>query len=685
MGDKVDRSYISFQVDRLEAEFERAREEADAEAFRNLTEELSRRKQTARVSRLRELLAEESRASEVDPRQRKASDGPATCPTPTVAIGSSPGSTEQTPSGRSTDRRITRSGPRRSGGIPPSFTPTPEQEQAVEAFTTRESLKINAYAGSGKTSTLQLLAHSTPRKGQYLAFNKKIVFDSRGKFPSDVDCATTHAMAFRSLKGTYTTDKLIRKITANQLVELLKLKNWRVDRNHVLAARSQAILILSTIRRFCQSAEPELLLKHVPRHGSLAAAPNEVVQQVAQVALDGAGHVWARMLATDDPVPLGHDGYLKVWALSEPRLPVDYILLDEAQDTNPVVLDVLRKQDAQIVYVGDKYQQIYEWRGAINAMEEAPAGQATDLTTSFRFGGEIAHVANRVLEMLDAGKKLKGNPERHSRIGSVSNGTVLARTNATTITAIIEALDEGKRPHLVGGTDDLIAMLRGVEDLKAGQPSSVPEFFGFENWRQVVEFVRSGEGEDLLTFVNLVEARGERQLLWALNKVADEDDCDFVVSTAHKAKGREWPEVRLMDDFLKSLPKKERGQITSEIDPSELRLLYVAITRAKDTVEVPSSLMQFLNTGSLPRALEPQATFLSSSPRRPVTSSGARTPRPPQWTPPANWRQSSELTARIRRPEPVANNHAAPPPPPSPPTPAPLTKKVGLFRRLFGR
>ncbi len=165
----------------------------------------------------------------------------------------------------------------------------------------------------------------------------------------------------------------------------------------------------STIRRFGQGAEPELLLKHVPRHGSLAAAPNEVVQQVIQVALDGAKHVWARMLATDDPIPLGHDGYLKVWALSEPCLPVDYILLDEAQDTNPVVLDVLRKQDAQIVYVGDKYRRIYEWRGAINAMEEAPAVHATDLTISFRFGGEIAHAANCVLEMLNAGKKLKGN------------------------------------------------------------------------------------------------------------------------------------------------------------------------------------------------------------------------------------------------------------------------------------
>ena len=243
------RPYVSFQIDRLETEFERAREEGDTEAFRNLTEELSKRRQTARVTRIRELLAEESRTPEADPRQQRASDGPATCPTATVSIASPPGSIEQTSSGRSTDRRTTRSGPRRSGGIPPSFTPTPEQAQAVEAFTTKESLKINAYAGSGKTSTLQLLAHSTPRKGQYLAFNKKTVFDSRGKFPSDVDCATTHAVAFRSLKGTYTTDKLTRKITANHLVELLKLKKWRVDRNHVLAARSQAFLILSTIRR----------------------------------------------------------------------------------------------------------------------------------------------------------------------------------------------------------------------------------------------------------------------------------------------------------------------------------------------------------------------------------------------------------------------------------------------------
>ncbi|MDH2406059.1 UvrD-helicase domain-containing protein [Bradyrhizobium sp. SSUT18] len=69
-------------------------------------------------------------------------------------------------------------------------------------------------------------------------------------------------------------------------------------------------------------------------------------------------------------MPLGHDGYLKLWALSSHAIAADFILLDEAQDTNPVVLDVLRKQPAQMIYVGDKYQQIYEWRGAVNAMEK---------------------------------------------------------------------------------------------------------------------------------------------------------------------------------------------------------------------------------------------------------------------------------------------------------------------------
>ena len=45
----------------------------------------------------------------------------------------------------------------------------------------------------------------------------------------------------------------------------------------------------------------------------------------------------------------------------------------KAQDINPVFLGVLKKARCPVVYIGDPYQQIYEWRGAVNAMEQIPS------------------------------------------------------------------------------------------------------------------------------------------------------------------------------------------------------------------------------------------------------------------------------------------------------------------------
>ena len=154
-------------------------------------------------------------------------------------------------------------------------------------------------------------------------------------------------------------------------------------------------------------------------------------------------------------------------------------------------------------------------------------------------------------------------------------------------------------------------MLRGGQALKNNKPSTVADFFGFENWDEVVEFSKNGEGEHLQTFVNLVESRGEKQLMWALNRIVDEEMCDIIISTAHKAKGREWSKVRLMDDFLKSSAKRLSSKKNEEInghDPAELRLFYVALTRAKEEMEVPSNLMSLLRSDIRP--LQPETNFL---------------------------------------------------------------------------
>jgi superfamily I DNA/RNA helicase len=81
--------------------------------------------------------------------------------------------------------------------------------------------------------------------------------------------------------------------------------------------------------------------------------------------------------------------------------------------------------------------------------------------------------------------------------------------------------------------------------------------------------------------------------MWALNRVVDEERSDLIISAAHKAKGREWSTVRLMDDFLRSQPKQQqnRSQYTNGHDPAELRLFYVAMTRAKEVIDIPQSLI----------------------------------------------------------------------------------------------
>ena len=564
----MSRQYASWSIVQLEEEFERAQDGGDRAAVERVVSELGFRT-TAKARSLLQAAERFLGAAE----KPRSEPGGAAKPSPNAKAGPAPR-------------------PRPAANGKPSRKPTVEQQHAIDQFQRGGSVKINAYAGTGKTSTLEFLAHSTSRRGQYIAFNRSIVRDAEEKFPNTVNCATSHSLAFKATPSAYrnNTEKMTGKVNANQLAEMLNLKRWSVDGRHVLQPRSQGYLILDTLRRYMQSADAELAALHVPRHGSLLAAPEATMRAVTEFALHGAKHVWSRMSSASDAMPLGHDGYLKLWALSNPKIAADFILLDEAQDTNPVVLDMLRKQPAQMIYVGDKYQQIYEWRGAVNAMEKIATQGETYLTTSFRFGPAIAEWASKLLLLLGEMRPLKGNAAVKSRVGSVEPRTILARTNATTIAAIIECLDEGKKPHLVGGTDELMDMLRGVQDLKEGRQSTVPDFFGFNKWEEIVEFAKGGEGDHLMSFVNLVESRGERQLMWALNRTVDEERSDLTISTAHKAKGREWSTVRLMDDFLRSQPGKQ----PSGPDPAEVRLFYVALTRAKEAVEVPPTVLSLV-------------------------------------------------------------------------------------------
>lgn len=185
-----------------------------------------------------------------------------------------------------------------------------------------------------------------------------------------------------------------------------------------------------------------------------------------------------------------HDHYLKMWALSEPKIAADFLLLDEAQDTNPVVEQVFTAQrgHAQLVLVGDSAQAIYGWRGARDVMSTFDGRQLT-LSRSFRFGPALAEEANRWLAIVDAPIRLIGSPSLPTELAKTARpDAVLCRTNVGAMVEVIRQLEQGRRVALAGGGGTLAALAQSAHDLRSGRRPSHPELMLFESWEELREY-----------------------------------------------------------------------------------------------------------------------------------------------------------------------------------------------------
>jgi UvrD/REP helicase N-terminal domain len=400
-----------------------------------------------------------------------------------------------------------------------SFRPVEEQRHALELFLKGEGLRIDAYAGTGKTTTLQLLAASTPKKGLYLAFNRSIANEAQARFPAQVKCATSHSVAFHSVRKVlgYPEWKLTGTLSANLIVESFRMPEVvSFSCGVVLPKRSYASVLLDALKQFLQSAEETPQTSHIPRYGVLRALKNEDFGGFGEQAIKHVEAIWNAMQHKTAGLPLGHDGYLKLWALSHPQARTDYIMIDEAQDLNPVLLGVVSRLQCPIVYVGDPYQQIYEWRGAVNAMDAVVTKHYALLSQSFRFGPEIASAASVILRKLGAKHPLRGTSTIKSDLARVRPEAILARSNAGLIANVMKSLDKGLRCAVVGGTRELERLLGGVLRMKQGSPALVSELLGFNTWREVMSFSTEPEGEYLRSLVNLVQEHGENRMLAAV-------------------------------------------------------------------------------------------------------------------------------------------------------------------------
>ncbi|WP_445524753.1 UvrD-helicase domain-containing protein [Streptomyces cyslabdanicus] len=473
--------------------------------------------------------------------------------------------------------------------------PTKEQTEAIDAYGDGLDLVLQAGAGCGKSSTLKLIARSDRRRRMtYVAYNSAIAADARRSFPPNVSSKTGHGLAFEPRYG----ERLNRpRQTAHQAAQALDVRSIlgiigatpsiRTDLGAQKAMTSKIIMrmALDTVTRFCHSADAEITPKHIPHYDGLTK--KDARGELEKLVLPVAKAAWEDLQRDESVLNLSHDHYLKMWALSRPKIPTDVVLLDEAQDTNDVLSAVLLDQEhAQRIAVGDSAQQIYSWRGANDALAKFVRELGCpelNLSQSFRFGPAVAARANIWLRLIDAPLRLTGWDATESTVGPLdAPDAILCRTNAGAMGIVMEGLASGRKVALVGGGGDIKRLAWAAESLQDGRPTDHPELCGFVSWDDVRQYAAEEDGS-LEVLVKLIDEHGPDRIVAAADGLCSEQQAELVVSTAHRSKGREWPAVRIHSDFRAPKPDQKTGLVV--LPREEARLAYVAVTRAREQLD----------------------------------------------------------------------------------------------------
>ncbi|MEW2401963.1 AAA family ATPase [Streptomyces sp. NPDC046862] len=481
------------------------------------------------------------------------------------------------------------------------YPPTAQQQAIITAAVEGKNVAVQALAGTGKTSTLVMIAaQMLERRIGYIAFNRAIADEASKKFGRNVTARTSHSFALQDLRNTPYRQKVSiagsrnsgarrpRDVAAALGITAEVRVGDRDGNIQYVGPEEIAKIVMGAIRRFRQSADAELGRQHLGEKWAHVPA--------ARTLLEYARRAWADIAdPNSNKIFFDHDDYLKIWALTNPRLNFDTIFFDEAQDINPVLKKVIQDQDAQVIVVGDSNQAIYEFRGAIDALRDWPADVVLPLTQSWRFGPAVAEVGNEYLALLESDLRLEGAPTLDTTLGAVEEpDAILTYTNVGAISAVFAGFEAGKRVALVGGGRDIEDIARAARDLQQGRRTKHPELSAFENWSEVKEYAESDEdAQTLQMFVRLVDRYTPQGLINMIRDLVPEDARDeetrpeLVVSTAHKSKGREWDQVQIWGDFPQPKEDTKTGELLLPAQ-DKLRLAYVTVTRARKRLDIGS-------------------------------------------------------------------------------------------------
>jgi superfamily I DNA/RNA helicase len=498
---------------------------------------------------------------------------------------------------------------------------TEEQKKIIK--NNDKLLVINACAGSGKTSTLLgIMKANKKSRILYMVFNSSMKKEAESKVKKyafyHVDVKTGHGLAYSHFGR-------MNAIGNVSYIDIANYFGW----GNSPGRRGYLRIIYSYYKKYLQSSAVdigEFIQKN--EEELLPKLKTYIKNASSQMALEHMQKIWDGMENKD--ICMTHDFYLKYFYLSQ-RIEnkYDIVLLDEAQDTNEIMIEIINKKfpNARRIIVGDHNQAIYAWRGAVNAMEvfeKLENAKKLSLTNSFRVGTSTAKAANWIVNSKeDFLLEMKGLNDKQKLVQTINNGqnfTYLARTNA----ALFEYAVNNMNQKFYFNSKVCFDILKEVYSLYKGNSKNIKnpilkEYFDFDSLKFHVE-EEAVEESEIKIAVQVVDKYKDDTIKYLdeLQKnTTSKDKADVILSTVHASKGLEYEHIILADDYIditkiKDKIKKLRNKaeeiyndgnilkakkLEDKIDnlyrwfKEECNILYVAITRSFGHIALNKTLL----------------------------------------------------------------------------------------------
>jgi len=500
--------------------------------------------------------------------------------------------------------------------------PTEEQAEIIKAVAAGgTSLMISAYAGTAKSTTLEMAAPMVRERALALAFNKKIADELQDRLPSNFKARTLnsigHGAWIRTIdKPTVNLDarklgKLVTAVARDMKLPLATYQ-WEEVRGGVSNAMRAGLSprdIGSPLVEDTEGNWRDFIECTDSRDFPMLY---DVAWRVLKASIDlaRAGHI-----SFDDqiycPTILGGS-----WE-KYPR-----VFVDEAQDLsllNHVMLDLCSA--GPLAAVGDKRQAIYLFRGADSSSMDSMRRLRTtwndlNLTLTFRCPRAIvtrqqghapgyraapANIDGRFLPRPNFDGEGWSWADLQERAGEIPDSRQLAmlcRNNAPLVSMAFKLIREGVGCQMLG-RDIGHGLIQLTRKLSKEDSLPITTFIsGMNEWldKECAIATANDKPERVDKLTDQVEClratieganpSSVGDLRAVLQRVFSKDNGQVMLSSVHQAKGLEWPLVVHLDPWR--IPSKQSTFAAANGDPRPLiqenNLRYVAETRTKHTL-----------------------------------------------------------------------------------------------------